>query len=450
MSMRQISFPIRGMYCARCAVASEQALLRLDGVMAAHVNYATERATVTYDSERVSAAPMVGAVREAGYDVARVEQTLSVRDLPYATSARTVQNVLSRGEGVTRVAVDLAAGQVRLERLAGSAEREALTPWLARLGLHAGAPPPGWAPFAGRLLLSVGALLALGLTGGAQSMPPPLVLGVLAAVGVWGAGWPFYRRAASAIALGQVDAGVIVALLGTVLFAFSVMAALFPPVRLAVGPVWAGFSVATALTAGWFAARGITLWWAAGSRPGEISQTMIRAERTTGAPSGWRYRLLPPLVGVIGALALIGLYLGIIAGTQSPGHALEQLAQDRLWVGLVALGFGAQVGLYAYLRLIVQALKLAGATAITGLGTGASTLGMLACCAHHATDFAPLVVLMGSAGLSGAVSLLMDWKYPLIALGLAVNLVGIVFTLRAIRASRARFKMLLTAAPAAS
>lgn len=172
--------------------------------------------------------------------------------------------------------------------------------------------------------------------------------------------------------------------------------------------------------------------------------------------------VLPFLVGLGSGAALILLYLTILSVLQSPSHALEQLAQDRLWVGLVALGFGIQIGLYAYLRLIISAMQLAGADAsartrdstgimradasqaMTGAGMTSSTVGMIACCAHHLADLAPLVALTGATGLSGAVAFLAEWKIPFILFGLAVNAIAIVMSVRTIRRERAHLKMMET------
>ncbi len=162
--------------------------------------------------------------------------------------------------------------------------------------------------------------------------------------------------------------------------------------------------------------------------------------------SEWRRWVLPPTVGFLGGVALVGLYLGILAIAQSPTHALEQLLQDRLWVGLVALGFGIQVGLYAYLRLIISAMQLAGATAMTGAGTTTSTVGMIACCAHHLVDVAPLLGLAGASALTPIVTFLAEWKIPFILFGLAVNAIAIVMSVRTIRRERAHLKMMETSA----
>ena len=61
-----VELEITGMTCASCANRIERKLNKLDGVVAT-VNYATEKAKVTYP-ERLSAADLIGTVRQAGYD----------------------------------------------------------------------------------------------------------------------------------------------------------------------------------------------------------------------------------------------------------------------------------------------------------------------------------------------------------------------------------------------
>ena len=151
---------------------------------------------------------------------------------------------------------------------------------------------------------------------------------------------------------------------------------------------------------------------------------------------------LPILAGILTALGMFSLYVSILTVFQDFAHALQQTSQDWLWVGLVSFGFGAQIGLYVYLRLVISAAKAIGATIATGAGTTTSTLGMLACCAHHLTDLAPLVTLTGASSLAGAILFLNEWKYAFIALGLVVNALSIAITLRTIRKSRAHLNAL--------
>ena len=65
----RVDLPVEGMTCASCANRIERKLNKLDGV-AATVNFATEKAQVSYDAERVGTDELLGAVEAAGYKAA--------------------------------------------------------------------------------------------------------------------------------------------------------------------------------------------------------------------------------------------------------------------------------------------------------------------------------------------------------------------------------------------
>jgi P-type Cu+ transporter len=65
----QVELPITGMTCASCANRIERKLNKLDGVEAA-VNYATEKATVSYDPDAVEPEQLLDTVEAAGYKAA--------------------------------------------------------------------------------------------------------------------------------------------------------------------------------------------------------------------------------------------------------------------------------------------------------------------------------------------------------------------------------------------
>jgi len=62
----RIDLALEGMTCASCAARIERKLNKLDGVEAT-VNYATEKAAVSYDPSEVAVADLIGAVEAAGY-----------------------------------------------------------------------------------------------------------------------------------------------------------------------------------------------------------------------------------------------------------------------------------------------------------------------------------------------------------------------------------------------
>ncbi len=86
----RLDLPITGMTCAACANRVEKKLNKLDGVTAS-VNYATEKAAVTYEGE-VTQDDLLGAVRAAGYDAAlpAEEPTAEERDPTRALRDRLV------------------------------------------------------------------------------------------------------------------------------------------------------------------------------------------------------------------------------------------------------------------------------------------------------------------------------------------------------------------------
>jgi hypothetical protein len=134
-----------------------------------------------------------------------------------------------------------------------------------------------------------------------------------------------------------------------------------------------------------------------------------------------------PVLGASAAsLGLLIFYLGLITLAQGWQHALEQLGQDSLYIGPLVVGFGLQIGLFIYLRKQHARAKVSGVAA----STGTSAAAMLACCAHHLADILPVI------GLSGAALFLNEFKTPLLWLGLAMNLAGIIYLANMIRQQR--------------
>ncbi len=130
-----------------------------------------------------------------------------------------------------------------------------------------------------------------------------------------------------------------------------------------------------------------------------------------------------------GVLALIGLglfYVVIVAGASgSWQHLTDQAANDWYYLVPIMGGFGLQVALVAELRRRHRLNRAAAAAG--GTGAGASTAGMVACCAHHIADLAPFI------GATGAATFLIDYRVPFMLVGIGVNAVGVVVAARRLR-----------------
>ena len=81
------------MTCASCAARVEKKLNKLDGVVLANVNYATELASVAYDSSHLRLPDLVHTVEAAGYTAALSSDTDAKADLVRPLRTRLVVSV---------------------------------------------------------------------------------------------------------------------------------------------------------------------------------------------------------------------------------------------------------------------------------------------------------------------------------------------------------------------
>jgi Cu+-exporting ATPase len=77
----RIELEVGGMTCTSCAARVEKKLNKLDGVVVANVNYATELASVAYDPGQVRVPDLVRTVEAAGYTAALSSDTDAKTDL---------------------------------------------------------------------------------------------------------------------------------------------------------------------------------------------------------------------------------------------------------------------------------------------------------------------------------------------------------------------------------
>lgn len=72
--MKKITLSITGMHCASCANTIEKNIKKLAGISSVAVNFATEKASVEFDDERISQKDIETAVKSAGYGIAEKEK----------------------------------------------------------------------------------------------------------------------------------------------------------------------------------------------------------------------------------------------------------------------------------------------------------------------------------------------------------------------------------------
>jgi Cu+-exporting ATPase len=95
----EVTLDLQGMTCASCAARIERKLNKLDGVEAS-VNYATERASVSFDATHVGLEDLVHAVEAAGYGAALPR---AAGDVTQAAEAERATRLLRRRLSVATV-----------------------------------------------------------------------------------------------------------------------------------------------------------------------------------------------------------------------------------------------------------------------------------------------------------------------------------------------------------
>ncbi len=129
----------------------------------------------------------------------------------------------------------------------------------------------------------------------------------------------------------------------------------------------------------------------------------------------------PILAGTIAALILLGIYFSIVTFVSGWKFTLRQFDQYWYFVVTLALGFGIQIGLYTYLKALQKASR--GVVAVSGTTT---TIAMLSCCSHYLANIIPIL------GIAGALTIVGQYQIELFWVGLAANLLGIMYMLKKI------------------
>jgi Cu+-exporting ATPase len=254
----RLTLPIAGMTCASCVSRVERALRRVDGVVSADVNLATERATV----ERVvGTAPddaLRAAVRAAGYDAPAAPQPLTFRveGMTCASCVARVERALKRVPGVTDAQVNPATATATVTPAPEGVAVAALAQAVAEAGYTLRPVAPGAraaemetereraaAHERAALRRKTAVALAVGAALMALTMLPLpiprdtlnwLMLLLATPVQLW-AGAPFYRSAWAAARHGTANMSTLVAVGTSAAWLYSAAVTVAPHVFMHLG-----------------------------------------------------------------------------------------------------------------------------------------------------------------------------------------------------------------------
>lgn len=125
--------------------------------------------------------------------------------------------------------------------------------------------------------------------------------------------------------------------------------------------------------------------------------------------------------GSIAAIILLAVYIAIVSLVSGWDFMLDQFYQFWYFVITLAVGFGIQVGLYSYLKNAIRHQRTSGRVlAVSGT---TSTAAMISCCAHYLVNLLPIL------GTVGIITVISQYQVQLFWVGLAFNLMGILYML---------------------
>src|SRR3989344_2909297 len=187
MTNTKKTFSIKGMHCASCVLVLEKSLKNVDGVSQANVNLATEKATVEYDSDKVTDKELVSAVSNVGYQ-ALVNEELQSEDREKARKQKELSALKNK------VILSLIFGGLIL-----------------------------WGSFPG--LMNTAPMIL-------QNFWAQLLLAT--PIQFW-VGWSFYRATTSALRHRTANMDTLVAIGTSVAYGYSVFVTVFPAVVKSIG-----------------------------------------------------------------------------------------------------------------------------------------------------------------------------------------------------------------------
>jgi len=112
--------PVTGMTCSACAARIEKALNRAAGVTGAVVNFATEKAEVSWDPHQLDSSGVQQLIKKAGFGIGEELFTLAIQGMTCSACANRIEKVLRRLPGVLEANVNFALENATISGVAGA------------------------------------------------------------------------------------------------------------------------------------------------------------------------------------------------------------------------------------------------------------------------------------------------------------------------------------------
>lgn len=105
---KKVNLAIQGISCESCVVKIEKGLSKLSGVKEANVNFATEKARISYDPDKVEPSEISRTIKELGYGIKLNKVTIPITGMSCASCVAKVEKALKNVNGAVEANVNLA------------------------------------------------------------------------------------------------------------------------------------------------------------------------------------------------------------------------------------------------------------------------------------------------------------------------------------------------------
>ena len=119
VNIKSVIMPVTGLTCTNCAAAIGSNVCKLPGVNDVHVDFASEKLTVSFDPTQLTEIDIIACVKRIGYNVATGKIELPVTGLQDQTDALSLEKILSKQNGVLVANVGYATERILLEYIPG-------------------------------------------------------------------------------------------------------------------------------------------------------------------------------------------------------------------------------------------------------------------------------------------------------------------------------------------
>ncbi|MGL5514068.1 MAG: copper ion binding protein, partial [Sporomusa sp.] len=128
---------ISGMTCAACASRVERGLAKLAGVEQVNVNFAAEKASITFDRAEISLGDIARKIEDLGYQVIKDKVDLKITGMTCAACSGRVERGLNKLPGVAGAVVNLAVERATVEFFPGTISINEIKAKIENLGYGA-------------------------------------------------------------------------------------------------------------------------------------------------------------------------------------------------------------------------------------------------------------------------------------------------------------------------